>query len=561
MMCSDSAQRIPDKLKETCIGLLGKDLRDELMAESIDDSIFTTKKEYKLDTLISDINRIIGGKASNDNLTSSDEWHAVSSAVFSLLSLKTNGTKEDNNKRDKVYQFISHFVENLDSQTVINDIPAELWKEAERFVIKFTPSLIVANSTSLSSMGTTLLKYPLIHTEEQCIAWLNEYSVLATSLSMTIPSDKKIYPNQIGNLETLTDLHYDNSIPDMLKSLNLIATGYDWRIILFDHRVVGVAQHQPLSTKDIYDSIKKTFEASETSEKHKLLISNEAIVLIPDTKQEDTSDNMSFYKLAKAMNPSLKETIVIKNAEGFYWEKFIACVLKDICSKIDECVTLAALSEKLKKTTEETVSYVDSVIEYAKNRFGGNYFKYANEDYALWLNQNDKFCKYPDVNKDDNIEDPIKDLCLNEIINVNYRDKLLRKGMKCEYYIPESSKITSKSILTYVNEVITKYVVTDQKSLQDKKFAEIVFTLDSLIKKNKEYEGALSYFANNRDRLIVGSIGDEKTLSIIGSIVSSQEKLNFLGNLTDEQLQIIIDNQDVLSGLSSPPAVIDFETL
>lgn len=561
MMCSDSAQRIPDKLKEICIGLLGKNLKDELIAEYIDDSVFTTKKEYKLDTLISDINRIIGDKATNNNLTSSTEWHTLSSTVYSLLSLKTNGTAKENEKRDKVYQFISHFVENLNSQTIINDLPTDLWKEAERFVVKFTPSLIVANSTSLPSMGTSLLKYPFIHTDEQCIAWLNEYGFLATSLSMTIPSDKKIYPNQNGNLETLTNLHYDNSIPDELKSLNVTATGDDWRIILFDRRIAGVVQHQPLSTKDIYDSIKKKFESSDTSEELRLRISNEAIVLIPDTKQEDTSDNMSFYKLAKVMNPSLKETIVIKDAEGFYWEKFIACVLKDICGKIAECVTLTALSEKLNKTADESVTYVDSVIEYAKNRFGGNYFKYASEDYALWLNQSDNFCKYSDVNKDDNIDETIKDLCLNGIINVNYRDQLLRKGMKCEYYIPESNTVTSKSILTYVNEVITKYVDTDQKSLQEKEFAEIVFTLDSLIKENKEYGLPLSFFVSNRDRLIVGSIGDEKTLSIIGSIVSSQEKLNFLGNLTDEQLQIIIDNQDVLSGLSSPPAVIDFETL
>lgn len=562
MMCSDSAQRIPEKLKEICIGLLGKNLKDELLSEFIDDSVFTTKKEYKLDTLISDINRIIGGKAANENLMSSTEWHAISSAVYSLLSLKTNGTDEENKKRDKVYQFISHFVDNSTSpQIVIDALPSDLWKEAERFVVKFTPSLIVANSTSLPSMGTSLLKYPFIHTDEQCIAWLNEYGFLATSLSMTIPSDKKIYPNQNRDLETLTQLHYDNSVPEKLKDLYTTATGNDCRKILFDSRLTGFNLHQPISTKDIYEGIKKKFESSETSAEHKLRISNEAIVIIPDAKQEDTSDNMSFYKLAKAMNPSLKETIVIKNAEGFYWEKFIACVLKDICGKIAECVTLTALSEKLNKTADESVSYVDSVIEYAKNRFGGNYFKYASEDYALWLNQSDNFCKCSDVNKDDNIDETIKDLCLNGIINVNYRDQLLRKGMKCEYYIPESHTITSKSILTYVNEVITKYVDTDQKSLQDKEFAEIVFTLDSLIKENKEYGLPLSFFVSNRDRLIVGSIGDEKTLSIIGSIVSSQEKLNFLGNLTDEQLQIIIENQDVLSGLSSPPAVIDFETL
>ena len=102
-VCTDSAQRIPDKLKNICVGLLGKNLKDELMAEAIDDSVFTTKKEYTLETLVSDINRIIGSKASNENFVSSLEWNVVSPAVYSLLSLKTNGTEEANNKRDYVY--------------------------------------------------------------------------------------------------------------------------------------------------------------------------------------------------------------------------------------------------------------------------------------------------------------------------------------------------------------------------------------------------------------------------------------------------------------------------
>lgn len=545
---TDSAQRIPDRLKEICIGLLNKNLKDELMAEAIDDSVFATKKEYKLENLIGDINRIIGNKASNDNFTSSTEWNAISSAIYSLLSLKTNGSEEENRKRDDIYRFISHFVANIAPQTIINGLPVELWKEAERFVVKFTPSLIVANSTNISSLGSNLLKYPAIHNAAECIEWLNDYGMLAKSFSMSIPTGKKIYPNQKGDLECLTTLHYDNSIPEELKDLNITANAEDWRNKLFDNRINGYEQHQPLSTKDIYESIKKKFESSYTSLEHKLQISHEAIVLIPDAKQELNSDNMAFYRLAKATTPSLKNTIVINNAEGFYWEKFIACVLNDICKTINDSGTLNTLAQKLGMESEETITYVDTVIEYAKTRFAGNYYKYAETDYALWLNQSDFFCKLCDINKDENIDDGIKDLCLNNIININYRDKLLRKGMKCEYYIPSS--ITSKDILTHINEVISFYVEQERKSLQDKSFAEIVFALDSLIKKNEEYRLYLLYFEHHRDRLIVGSIGDEKTLSIIGSLVSSPEKMALLSDLTEDQLKMVIENSAEIQDLS-----------
>lgn len=545
---TDSAQRIPDRLKEISIGLLSKNLKDELMAEGIDDSVFATKKKYKLENLIGDINRIIGNKVSNDNFTSSTEWNAISSATYSLLSLKTNGSEEENRKRDDIYRFISHFVANIAPQTIINDLPVELWKEAERFVVKFTPSLIVANSTNISSLGSNLLKYPTIHNAAECIEWLNDYGMLAKSFSMSIPTGKKIYPNQKGDLECLTTLHYDNSIPEELKDLNITANAEDWRNRLFDSRINGYEQHQPLSTKDIYESIKKKFESSYTSLEHKLQISHEAIVLIPDARQEQNSDNMAFYKLAKATNPSLKNTIVIRNAEGFYWEKFIACVLNDICKTINDSGSLSTLAQKLGMESEKTITYVDSVIEYAKTRFAGNYYKYAETDYALWLNQSDFFCKLCDINKDENINDGIKDLCLNNIININYRDKLLRKGMKCEYYIPTS--ITSKDILTHINEVISFYVEQERKSLQDKSFAEIVFVLDSLIKKNEEYRLCLPYFNLHHDRLIVGSIGDERTLSIIGSLVSSHEKMALLSDLTEEQLKHVIENSAEIQELS-----------
>ena len=558
-VCTDSAQRIPDKLKNICVGLLGKNLKDELMAEAIDDSVFTTKKEYTLETLVSDINRIIGSKASNENFVSSLEWNVVSPAVYSLLSLKTNGTEEENNKRDYVYQFISHFVASIESQTIIEDLPIELWKEAERFVIKFTPSLIVANSTSIASLGNNLLKYPTVHNVEECINWLNDYGLLAKSFSMTIPPSKKIYPNQNGTLESLSTLHFDNFIPEKLKDLNITANAEDWRNKLFDTRILGYEQHQPLSTKDIYESIKKKFDSSDTSIDHKLRISYEAIVLIPGNRQDANSDNMAFYKLAKAIKPSLDNIVVLEKAEGFYWEKFIACVLNDICKTINDCDNLTNLCQKLNMTSEDTISYVDSVIDYTKNRFGGNYYKYAEDDYALWLNQNDFFCKLCNINKDDSIDETIKDLCLNNIININYRDKLLRKGLKCEYYIPISSVITSKTILLHINEVISLYVEEERKSLQDKGFAEIVFTLDSLIKKNEEYRLCLPYFDLHHDKLIVGSIGDEKTLSIIGSLVSSPEKMAILTNLTDDQLKDIIENSAEISNLSNKVKTLEDE--
>jgi len=548
---TDSAQRIPDKLKDICIGLLNKNLKDELMAEAIDDSVFATKKEYKLDNLVGDINRIIGNKISNDNFISAIEWNVVSSAVYSLLSLKTNGSEEENRKRDNIYRFISRFVADIESQTIVNDLPIELWKEAERFVIKFTPSLIVAKSTNLSSLGSNLLKYPAIHNAAECIDWLNDYGMLAKLFSISIPTNKKIYPNQKGDLESLTTLHYDNFIPEELKDLNITANAKDWRNDLFDRRITGYEQHQPLSTKDIYESIKKKFESSYTSLEHKLQISNEAIVLIPDTKQDENSDNMAFYKLAKAINPSLKNIIIIKNTEGFYWEKFIACVLNDICKTINDSDSLTTLAQKLDMTFEDTVSYVDSVIDYTKNRFGGNYYKYAETDYALWLNQSNFFRKLCDINKDENIDDTIKDLCLNNIININYRDILLRKGMKCEYYIPTSCTITSKKILANINDFISNYVEEEKKSLQDKSFAEIVFTLDALIKKNEEYRLCLPYFDLHHDRLIVGSIGDEKTLSIIGTLVSCPEKMAFLTNLTDNQLKVIIENSAEIGELTN----------
>ena len=83
--------------------------------------------------------------------------------------------------------------------------------------------------------------------------------------------------------------------------------------------------------------------------------------------------------------------------------------------------------------------------------------------------------------------------------------------------------------------------------------------LDSLIKKNEEYRLCLPYFDLHHDKLIVGSIGDEKTLSIIGSLVSNPVKMAFLTNLTDDQLKVIMENSTEICELSDKVKALEDE--
>jgi len=535
-LCSDSSQRIPNELKDICMGLLDKNLYDELFSEKTADGVFKKKREYTLDNLIRDINKKIREAYEEETMVSHKEWSIISKGVYEILTIKTNEVNDRQVLRDKMYAFVRNFAD-VPKQLYIENMPEALWKEADLFILKTTPLLIERNALSLNDLGSKLLTNPQNHSEEECILWINEYLAICKAYNFAIIYNKKFFPNQKKELKSLNDLRYDQDIDDGLKELYTTSTTDDLRAKLLDRRIMGFEQHNSYTVKDLYEAIKKTFDSNAISDSKKLQIAIDAIVLIPKEQNERTSDNMTIYVMAQTLYSNLQRATILNNASGFYWEIFIGYVLKYICKEIAESINIKTLSERIKKTESETLEYVDDVIDFAETRFGKRYSKIVEEECGVWVNQNGDFCVFSAIRKDDNVNPILIQIARNEVVGKDYKEILLNSDARCNNYI--SSKVSNRDILLVIDDSIKQYH-TDRRNLQNPTFADLIFKLDGVSKKYSDFKDNLTFFDAHRDRLIVGSIGDERTLSLVGSIVSNPQKMELLNKHTEKEIDSVL---------------------
>lgn len=538
---SDSDKRIPSELKVIAVLLLKKDLKNTLLDEHIDDSTLSMTA-YNLDNLVADINTAIDKSLAVNGFTDSEEWKTFGKGVYDLLSLMPNSDQDAETRRKMIYDFVSHFAP-LTPQLRINDLPASLWSSADKFIIHFVPDLISGQASTLDELGGNMLVYPSHHDKVSCVSWINDYDAIVRQYNMAIPQSKAIYPNQKGVLCKLSDLHYDDAIPEEIKDLYIVSNGSDVRNDLLDKGLKGFEAHDKKTTANLYDSIKERFESPYTSDSLKMSIARKAIALIPPTQADANSDNRLIYQFAKLLYNELDAETVISSGYGFNWEKFSAYILDNICKNIAESVNVGKLSELIKQDEDKAIDFVDNVIVFINEKFGKRYVSYVDSEHGVWLNQNGDFYKKDDIYKDDNIDERLKDLALNRIVDTDYKERLLRKGMRCESYLQLGKKLSSEDLLKDIDSKIKDHV-NNKRSLQDTDFADLIFRLDAIVKGNDSYKDYVPNFINSHDRLIVGSIGDERTLSIVGSLVSNPDKLEIIDALNKfdkDKLQNILN--------------------
>lgn len=524
---TDSSKRIPDCLKPVYIPIIERDLKDELLSENIIDSVFGNITKYNIDALIQDANGIIEEKSKNTDYSELEEFTLHISKLISI----TSDTEANSDVRERIFKFVSEFVNLPSERQCVNNLPNSIWAEADKYILRIIPLIIdtFANG-ELNGIGSNVLIYPQAHSDEECVKWINEYVGLAKCYQMTVPTNKAIFPNQLGELCALENLHYDMNIPEEYKTLDKVATSDDIHYCLLDNRLEGYTSHNPISTTTLYERICKIFESGNVSDSKKYEIASMAFAIIPKTQSECTSDCQKIYELYKIYDPNIPEKTIV-DGNGFYPEKFCVFMLRKLCFSIAQKVNVPELSEDISKDEKQTVEYVNDVIDYTENCFGKKYADIINKDSnGLWINQNNAFCLRKDVNIDKVVDEKLKELAQNSIVKIDFKDKLLKKGMSCEFFMPDSQTITTGDVLNDIDNAIQNYD-KEGNSLQNSDCAKLIITLNTWIKVNHSYESYLKYFMAHREKLIVGSINDDKTLSVISTIVASPEKMTLLSEI------------------------------
>lgn len=530
---SDHTSRIPEILKSiyNSVNQDNATVQGILMNASVDATVFgNTLQPFSLKEMIDALNAYVkqGTKIYKNN-----SFVDVKSVVaHSLLSLYPNvGNVAYINKRHHIYEFCkAHRIMPEFSMVDVTDI--DLWKEADNYWFNNSYSNIESKA-NVPTMASTF--FVTAKTEEETLAWLNAYLQFYRNNSHgDLIKEQAVFPNQQKHFKKLSELRYDTSIPEEFKDLansayNPKSAADVYRHQLLHRAVLGYEQHNPLTIKDIYEYVRKRFDDSNNDTKE--AIARHTITIM--TKQDSgVPEEHKLYDFAKTISGfEFEEAKYVETSTGFNWGFAQEHYIKLLANRIAKSVNLKGFKElfpsftsddKVMSSTELT-QWIDRFIEFLHTYKNKKYWSIITDNdngIGIWLNQNDNFCRFQDVRKDDNISEDLKDLCANNVhIKRDFREEMFTLNSGLSSYL-ETTPITLKEIGEDVDFKLEHY----DGNKQDKDFRSLVFTLGKLCNTIAGLESVMTFFSKAKPSLIVWSLGEGTTMDLVGSIVQQGDK-------------------------------------
>lgn len=522
----DNSRPIPGQLKKTYELAFEKNIEDILLDSKINVSNVSSIKEYDLISLIRNLNDFI--KDSKNNF---DNRRDVSYYLTQLYSSETQ--KEHREIMNKLCSGFSKAVSSFDE---IPNVPDELWVESDRLLLSYI-AIWIKDCTSISKIGTDFLEYEKDINEAKIINWLNKYIKQCAAIQFTAHLEKyAIFPNQNGILRKLSELSYDNDIPEEILDLSEFAeTKINWRSCLLDKRIEGYSHHSPKDTSNVYRSISDSFDVSNK----RLDIAKHAIAL----NYNDDPDVSYMYKSLNDIYGDMPVSRTLTNAEGFYWEKFISCAIEELTSEVaakKDVDTLSSVlsNESVSYTDSNSIAWVDKLLNFVINYRGGRYKSTVIEleNHGIWINQSGKFCMFSELSRDGGIAEELKDLAAtNSVVNYDYRDRLLHNSSSMENVIESNNTISQIDVLKKIDESLETY----DSDKQNPEFRSLIFRIMAL-DKSLHISDHMNYYRLNKEKLIVGSLGEGETMNMVANIIQQgDEKIKVVkeileGNTLDD---------------------------
>ena len=520
----DNTLPIPSEIKSVYHIAFEQNVEDKLLNSSVEVTYVTSIKEYNLTSIIADLNGFI--KDVNKQYNNRRDASYALTQFYSGENLKA--------RREAMNYICSGFTPKVSSFTLLKNVSDDLWSESDRFLLCQIPHWIAESNkcTTLSMIGTTFLDHFEDVDESKIIDWVNLYLKMCNEVQCTSQlANYAIFPNQKGNLKKIGELSYDNNIPKEIKDLSETAnTEIKWRSSLLDRRIEGYSLHSPKSTSDIYRNISDTFDKST----QQLLIAKHAIALNYNNNPDVSYIYSVMNKIYDGM-PIVKE---INNAEGFDWEKFIACAIVGVSGEIAAKVNVKTLSSSLSTethiySTKECIDWVDKFLQFALNYRGGRYKTKVTEldNHGVWINQSEDFCMCSALSRDGGIAEPLKDLSANNpVVNFNYRDILIHNDSIMSSAIDSNKVITQNAVLTKIDDSLEAYKL----NRQNPEFRSLIFGIMELDKRLHIAE-QMKYYKANKEKLIVGSLGEGDTMNMVAGIIQQgDEKLKMVKEILEK---------------------------
>ena len=539
---SDHSSRIPERLKAIYNSVNQDDatIQHVLMDTSVDATVFgSTLQPFSLKEMIETLNNYI--KQGTNIYKNNDNIDIKSVVAHSLLALCPNvGNDAFIRKRHDIYEFCKAY-RTMPDYCIVDVNETDLWKEADNYWFSNSFTNII-NKSNVSTVATTF--FTPAKTEEETLAWLNMYFKFYRENSHgDLIKEQAIFPNQQKDFKKLNDLRYDSSIPEEFKDLANYAGNPTNPVDVYRHQllhkaILGYEQHNPLSIKEIYEYVKDVFDASNNSTKE--IIARQTITIL--VKQDGESEEKKLYDFAKTISGhTFDDAKYVEVYSGFNWgfaqEFYIKLLTNRIASSVNidgfKMLSSTFAEDGNVKSSKELTQWIDCFIEFLhayKNKRYWSVITDKDNGIGIWLNQNNYFCRFQDIRKDDNISEDLKNLCANNVhIKRDFREELFTLDSSLSAYL-ETKPMTLSEIGEFIDDKIEHY----DGNKQDNDFRSLVFTMGKLCNDITGFEDIMTYYKGIKNSLIVWSLGEGITMDFVGSIVQQgEEKLKLVKDILE----------------------------
>lgn len=516
---------------------LGKDVKPILLHNDV--TAVSLDSKYNSQSYSADLNRLAKNIIDDGNQTTKV------SRLMPLISIIPNAeekySSEFRNQRKRFYEICTSLYSITDAVSITdNSLLDGAWKEIDTwFVSRVLNSL--KSIGSLSKLPTGL-----------DAKWLND-ALLALNIQISKLDAFEVLPNQEGNFCAHKNLYEDAGVPEELKDDIFKSVDLNYKEILLhkdiDASAFSVNQNKTIASfaADLKSKFATTnsyacgnyfrgkyhYKPQNALDKVALYI----VSLLPKDKESE------LYKYQRDLFDVSKEILPSQtNFEGeisFDSSDLWLFANEYVCSQIEETIssmgTLDAIDTSLGKVGEVKVWEV--LNKYYR------FLSHANISYSnlsVFSNQNGVLKSFCDLNKDEgNIGDLLKNI-ISLLVDpeTDYRN-ILMDSRSC---LQPQSVIGAINAYKLIDEKVYEYYQLPAK-WEDNNYINAVH---ELIEVWKEQSGQFNETNFPKTKPIEDSI----VLNVVWKKEKRELLMNVSSKLTDEQIQIIIENSAQIGGLT-----------
>ena len=516
---------------------LGKDVKPILLHNDV--TAVSLDSKYNSQSYSADLNRLAKNIIDDGNQTTKV------SRLMPLISIIPNAeekySSEFRNQRKRFYEICTSLYSITDAVSITdNSLLDGAWKEIDTWFVSR-----VLNS--LKSIGS-LSKLP----SGLDAKWLND-ALLALNIQISKLDAFEVLPNQEGNFCAHKNLYEDAGVPEELKDDIFKSVDLNYKEILLhkdiDASAFSVNQNKTIASfaADLKSKFATTnsyacgnyfrgkyhYKPQNALDKVALYI----VSLLPKDKESE------LYKYQRDLFDVSKEILPSQtNFEGdisFDSSDLWLSANEYVCSQIEETIssmgTLDAIDTSLGKVGEVKVWEV--LNKYYR------FLSHANISYSnlsVFSNQNGVLKSFCDLNKDEgNIGDLLKNI-ISLLVDpeTDYRN-ILMDSRSC---LQPQSVIGAINAYKLIDDKVYEYYQLPAKWEDD----NYINAVHELIEVWKEQSGQFNETNFPKTKPIEDSI----VLNVVWKKEKRELLMNVSSKLTDEQIQIIIENSAQIGGLT-----------